>query len=88
MVSFGYNSACHDIGEDSTAAEQLQVTLKGCMVPLLGSLKTNLLRQQPPACMSQFLSLLATVSVGRESGIGYTNFCQYNPFIVMVCHIC
>lgn len=50
MVSFGYNSACDDTGEDRTAAEQLQVTLKGGMVPLLGSLKANLLRQQPPAC--------------------------------------
>lgn len=34
--------------------------------------------------MSQFLSLLATVNVGRESGIGYTRFSHYNPFIVML----
>lgn len=45
MMSFGYNSACHDIGEDSTAAEQTQVTLKGGMVPILGSLPDNLLHQ-------------------------------------------
>ncbi|CAM4611093.1 unnamed protein product [Leuciscus chuanchicus] len=68
---------------DSTAEEQSQVTLKGGMVPILGSLPADLLCQQPPAYTSQVLSLLAMITVGRESGIGYKSFSHYNPFIVM-----
>lgn len=36
MVFLGYNSACHDIGEDSIAAEQSQVTHKGVMFLITG----------------------------------------------------
>ncbi|CAM4735118.1 unnamed protein product [Leuciscus chuanchicus] len=69
MVSSCYNSARHDIGEDSIAVEQAQATLEGGRVRILGSLPASLLHQQSPACTPQVLSLLATVTVGRESGI-------------------
>ncbi len=57
------------------------------MFPITGLFSANLLRQHPQARKSQFLSLLATVTAERGSGIGHRSVSHCNLFIVMVLYV-